>query len=63
MKAYRAYVEDGLYKAVDNPFDLAIRQQIIGSETFAKEIAREYLLKRKVNDPIEQKELLKARHK
>ncbi len=61
MKAYRSYVENGLYKGVDNPFDLAVRQQIIGSETFAEEIARQHLLKRIVKDPLEQKELLKAR--
>ena len=60
MKAYRAYVENGLYKGVDNPFDLAIRQQIIGSETFADKIARERLLKRKVKNVKEEKELLKA---
>lgn len=61
MKAYRGYVENGLYKGVDNPFDLAIRQQIIGSETFAEEIAREHLLKRSIKNPHDQKEVLKAR--
>ncbi len=60
MKAYRAYVENGLYKGVDNPFDLAIRQQIIGSETFAEKVAREHLLNRKIKDAKEERELLKA---
>ena len=60
MKAYRAYVENGLYKGINNPFDLAIRQQIIGSETFAEKIARERLLKRTVKDVKEDRELLKA---
>lgn len=61
MKSYRAYVENGLYKGVDNPFDLAIRQHIIGSEEFAEEIARKHLLSRPVRDAREEKELLKAR--
>lgn len=61
MKAYRSYIENGLYKSVDNPFDLAIRQQIIGSETFAEKVARKHLLKRDINDPLEQREVLKAR--
>ena len=54
MKNYRQYVEEGLYKDIDNPFDLAIRQVIIGSETFADRIARTNLLKRKIKDKKEE---------
>lgn len=61
IKEYRKYVEEGLYKGVENPFDLAIRGQIIGSETFAEEIARSHLLKRSVKNHHVQRELLKAR--
>jgi len=57
MKNYRAYVEEGLYKDIDNPFELAIRQQIIGSETFAERITRTRILKRKVKDRREESAL------
>ena len=57
MKNYRAYVEEGLYKDIDNPFELAIRQQIIGSETFAERITRTKILKRKVKDRREESTL------
>ncbi len=57
MKNYRKYVEDGLYKDIDNPFELAIRQQIIGSETFADRITRTEILKRKVKDRREESAL------
>jgi len=60
MTAYRSYVENGLYKEVENPFDLAIRQQIIGSETFAEKIARKYLLKRNPENARDNYELFKA---
>ena len=54
MKNYRKYVEDGLYKDVDNPFELAIRQQIIGSETFAEHITRTHIIGRKIKDRKEE---------
>lgn len=57
MKNYRKYVEDGLFKDIENPFELAIRQQIIGSETFADRITRTKLLKRKVKDRKEESTL------
>ena len=38
---YRQYVEAGLYENVNNPFELAQRQQIIGTESFAEKILRE----------------------
>jgi hypothetical protein len=55
MKNYRIYVEEGLYKDVENPFDLAFRQQIIGSETFAEQITRKKILNRKVKDKKEER--------
>ena len=55
MKKYREYVEEGLYKDIDNPFELAIRQQIIGSETFAERLTRTKILKRKVKDKREER--------
>jgi len=57
MKNYRVYVEEGLYKDIDNPFELAIRQQIIGSETFAERITRTRILNRKVKDKREENAL------
>ena len=57
MKKYREYVEEGLYKDIDNPFELAIRQQIIGSETFAERLTRTKILKRKVKDKREERML------
>ena len=57
MKKYREYVEEGLYKDIDNPFELAIRQQIIGSETFAERITRTEILQRKIKDKREESAL------
>ena len=57
MKKYRKYVEEGLYKDIDNPFELAIRQQIIGSETFAERLTRTKILKIKVKDKREENAL------
>ena len=54
MKNYREYVEQGLYKNIENPFELAIRQQIIGSEAFSERITRTRILKRKVKDRKEE---------
>jgi len=57
MKNYREYVEDGLYKDVENPFELAIRQQVIGSESFAERIIRTHILKRKIKNKREEGKL------
>lgn len=58
MSNYRNYVEDGLYKDIDDPFELAIRQQIIGSDSFAEKIIREKILKTEVKDKREQRALV-----
>jgi len=58
MINYRKYVEDGLYKDTDNPFKLAIRQQIIGSDSFADRITREKVLRVEVKDKREQRALV-----
>ncbi len=57
MKNYRKYVEEGLYKDVENPFDLALRQQIIGSETFAERITRTKIMNMKIRDRREEGKL------
>jgi len=62
MKNYREYVEEGLYKNIDNPFEFAIRQQIIGSETFAERITRTRILKRTVKDRREESALCAFQH-
>ncbi len=58
IKNYRQYVEGGLYENVNNPLELAQRQQIIGSESFAEKILREKILKKTVKDPREERELI-----
>ena len=45
---YRQYVEAGLYENVNNPFELAQRQQIIGTESFAEKILRERIFNKEV---------------
>ena len=57
MKNYREYVEEGLCKEIENPFDLAIRQMIIGSESFADRITRTNILKREIKDRKEEAQL------
>jgi putative transposase len=58
MKSYREYVEDGLYKDIENPFELAIRQQVIGSESFAEKVTREKILNTEIKDKREQRALV-----
>jgi len=61
MKNYRNYVEEGLFHDKDNPFKHAIRQHIIGSETFAEKITRERLLTKEIKDSREERELIHIR--
>jgi REP-associated tyrosine transposase len=58
MKNYSKYVEDALCKRVDNPFETALRQQIIGSESFAEKIMRGKILNKKVKDAREERALI-----
>ncbi len=46
MQSYAAYVEEGLLKEVDNPFNDIVEQSILGSDRFIDKIKREYLLLR-----------------
>ncbi len=49
MLSYAEYVEEGLVRAVDNPFDDIIEQSILGGDRFIDRIKREYLLLRSGN--------------
>ena len=49
MANYAAYVEEGLLKNIDSPFDEVVEQSIIGSDRFVDWVKREYLLKRSVD--------------
>ena len=62
MINYRKYTEEGVYKDIDNPFELAIRQQIIGSESFAEKIIRRNILNQDVIDKREQLDLRRFQH-
>jgi len=46
LKNYAGYVEEGLLKNLESPFDEVIEQSIIGSDSFIDRIKREYLLNR-----------------
>ena len=46
MKNYATYVEEGLLKNLENPFDDVVEQSIIGSDRFVDWVKREYLLTR-----------------
>ncbi len=58
---YCRYVEEGLRKGVDNPWDEVEFQSILGSKLFLQDIRRKYLLGKKVASRKEQKQLLMAR--
>ena len=45
MRNYKAYVASGLAKGIENPFDRAEAQFILGSDSFIDRIRRKYLLK------------------
>ncbi len=49
MTNYAAYVEEGLLKNIENPFDDVVEQSIIGSDRFVDWVKREYLLMRDAN--------------
>ena len=46
IQNYSAYVEEGLLKNLESPFDDIVEQSIIGSDGFIDWIKREYLLRR-----------------
>ncbi len=46
MLNYARYVEEGLLKNLENPFDSVVEQSIIGSDRFIDRIKRKYLLQR-----------------
>ena len=58
IKNYCKYVARGLFKKLDNPFDQAQHQQIIGSEFFAEKILRERILNKPVKDKREERVLI-----
>ena len=45
MRNYKAYVASGLAKGIEDPFDRAESQFILGSDSFIDRIRRKYLLK------------------
>jgi REP element-mobilizing transposase RayT len=47
MKAYRSYVEEGLLRYIENPFETMKWQSILGSDSFTDQIKRQYILKQK----------------
>ncbi|MFA5206611.1 MAG: transposase [Lentisphaeria bacterium] len=60
MRAYRRYVEQGLTTDIRSPEEAANVPGILGSETFADRIKREFLLRTTVKDRREQPALAKA---
>ena len=49
MANYANYVEEGLLKNIDNPFNEMVERSILGSDTFVEKIKRKYLLSRLAN--------------
>ncbi|MFZ2655999.1 MAG: transposase, partial [Victivallales bacterium] len=58
---YRAYVEEGIKKAVPNPFESVVGQSIIGDCVFTEHIRRGYAMDLNLTDKREQKDLSKLR--
>ena len=50
MRNYRAYVEKGLIKKIDDPFEYVVAQSILGSERFLEQVKRRYPLHREVDE-------------
>ena len=46
MRNYASYVEEGLLKDLESPFNDIVEQSIIGSDRFVERVKREYLLLR-----------------
>ena len=46
MRNYATYVEEGLLKNLESPFDDVVEQSIIGGDRFVDKVKREYLLMR-----------------
>jgi REP element-mobilizing transposase RayT len=61
MAEYRAYVEEGIKRAVPNPFESVIGQSIIGDDVFTDRIRRGYAMDLNLTDEREQKDLTKLR--
>jgi REP element-mobilizing transposase RayT len=60
---YRTYVEQGLLRELEDPFDAAAAQFIIGSEDFVEKIRRQYLdVSEKVNIRRDQLQAKKLEH-
>ncbi len=57
MKAYRLYVEEGLMKGVDDPAAAMEIRSVLGSDSFADWVKREFLLRRASADLREQPDL------
>jgi REP-associated tyrosine transposase len=58
MKNYCKYIDQGLFKKLDNPFEQAQHKQIIGSEIFAEKILREKILNKPIKDVREERALI-----
>ncbi len=61
MAHYRNYVEEGIKKAVPNPFESVVGQSIIGDDIFTDRIRRGYAMDLNLTNEREQKELAKLR--
>lgn len=61
MQYYRKYVEQGLVKEIENPFDRIAAQSILGSDSFVDSIKRAYILKMKPSDRREQQSLIRMK--
>jgi hypothetical protein len=57
MKAYRLYVEEGLLKGVEDPAVAMEIRSVLGSDSFADWVKREFLLRRATADLCELSEL------
>jgi hypothetical protein len=49
MRRYRQFVEEGLLRELESPYEGAAEQSIVGSDRFVDRIKRAYLLSRKGN--------------
>jgi hypothetical protein len=58
---YREYVEEGIKKAVTNPFENVVGQSILGDDVFTDRIRRGYAMDLNLSDEREQKDLAMLR--
>ena len=61
MAQYRAYVVEGIKKAVPNPFEDVVGQSILGDAAFTDRIRRGYAMDLNLSDGREQKDLAMLR--